>query len=346
LLTGFPIFWIAFTGSLFLTPLARIVGLRLGIVDNPGELSLHTHSTPRTGGPAMFVGFLAAIGYAWATGLAGPDARILVGVLVGCGLVALAGFFDDLKRISPLQKFVWQLLAAIVVIGFGVEVKTFPLAGAGILLALFCLVGGANALNLLDGMDGLAAGTTAIAAFFFAILASRQGNTLALMLAMAIVGTTLGFLPYNLPIAECGMRNAESTECGLRNADCGMTKGWRTEGGKQTAEGGKAEGGRRNGGRGEFRIWDCAIGSPQFLWVIPAAFFSVLPFQALPFSSRVSPTISLALSRHSSFSRFRFWIQPWPSCADWAAVRTLSAATGSTFTTSWPERDWAIEGQY
>lgn len=215
MLNGLPVFWIAFTGSLFLTPLARIVGLRLGIVDNPGELSIHTRSIPCTGGLAMFVGFLAAIGYVWATGLVGADDRTVVGVLVGGGLVASAGFLDDLKRISPLQKVVWQLLAATVVIGFGLQVRTFPLVGAGILLALFCLVGGANALNLLDGMDGLAAGTTAIAALFLAILAAGCGNAQALLLALAILGATLGFLPYNFRCLDMHLGSGIRMVCSM-----------------------------------------------------------------------------------------------------------------------------------
>jgi UDP-GlcNAc:undecaprenyl-phosphate GlcNAc-1-phosphate transferase len=70
----------------------------------------------------------------------------------------------------------------------------------GVFLVLFYLVGGANALNLLDGMDGLAAGTTAIAAFFLAILAAGQGKTLVFVLALATLGAPLGFLPYNLNI--------------------------------------------------------------------------------------------------------------------------------------------------
>ena len=208
--TGFFVFLVALACSLIVTPLARALGLRLGVLDSPGALSIHAHPIARTGGVAMFVGFLAAMGYALAAGLAGRDGRTLVGVLVGGGFIASAGFLDDLKRISPLQKAVWQLLAAFVVIGFGLQVKTFPLAGVGIVLTLFCLVGGANALNLLDGMDGLAAGTAAIAAVFLAVLAAGQGNGPALVLASAILGATLGFLPYNWGISNLRERSPQS----------------------------------------------------------------------------------------------------------------------------------------
>jgi UDP-GlcNAc:undecaprenyl-phosphate GlcNAc-1-phosphate transferase len=176
------------------------MGHRLGIIDNPGELSIHNPPTPRTGGLAIFVGFLMAIGYAWAKGLFNNEGRTFIGIVIGAVVICLIGFLDDIHRISPRQKFLCELLGAAIAIGSGLQVGTFPLLGVGVFLALFYLVGGANALNLLDGMDGLAAGTTAIAAFFLAILAAGQGKTLVLVLALATLGATLGFLPYNLNI--------------------------------------------------------------------------------------------------------------------------------------------------
>jgi UDP-GlcNAc:undecaprenyl-phosphate GlcNAc-1-phosphate transferase len=130
--------------------------------------------------------------------------------VVGAVVVFLTGLFDDIRWISPRVKFLGEVLGAGIAVGLGLQVRTFPLVGVGILLAGFYLVGGANALNLLDGMDGLAAGTAAIAAFFFAILASGQGNTPALVLAMAVLGTTLGFLPYNWGISNFEFRICNS----------------------------------------------------------------------------------------------------------------------------------------
>lgn len=200
MLTSLSIFLIAFLISLVLTPLARTFGLRLKIVDTPGELSIHTCPIPRTGGLALFVAFVLAIGYAWTTGLGNHMDQIIIGILIGAGIITWAGFLDDIKQISPLQRLLWQLLGATIAIGLGLLIKTFPLAGIGVSLSLLYLVGGANAINLLDGMNGLAAGTTAIAAFFLAILAAWQENLQALVLALSILGTTLGFLPYNFNI--------------------------------------------------------------------------------------------------------------------------------------------------
>ena len=200
MLTVLFIFLIAFLCTFILTPLSRTLGRRLGIIDIPGELSIHNPPVPRSGGLAIFIGFLMAIGYAWAKGLFNNEGKIFFGILIGATVICLAGFLDDVHRISPPKKFLLELLGAAITIGLGLQVGTFPLLGVGVFLALFYLIGGTNALNLLDGMDGLAAGTTAIAAFFFAILASVQGKTLILVLALATLGTTLGFLPYNFNI--------------------------------------------------------------------------------------------------------------------------------------------------
>ena len=208
LLTVIFIFLVAFSCSLILTPLVRTLGHRLGIIDTPRELSIHTHHIPRAGGLAMFVGFLMAMGYAWTTGLLDKEGMTFIGVVIGAVVIFLAGFLDDIHRISPRQKFLWECLGAAIAIGLGLRVGTFPLLGVGVFLTLFYLVGGANALNLLDGMDGLAAGTTAIAAFFLAVLASGQGKTLVLVLALATLGATLGFLPYNFSI-NFGFRNSK-----------------------------------------------------------------------------------------------------------------------------------------
>jgi len=212
MLTVLFIFSIAFLCTFILTPLFRTMGRRLGIIDIPGGLSIHNPPVPRTGGLAIFIGFLMAVGYAWAKGLFNSDGRTFIGIVIGAVVIFLAGFLDDMHRISPRKKFVCECLGATIAIGLDLQVGTFPLLGVGVFLALFYLVGGTNALNLLDGMDGLAAGTAAVAAFFLAILATVQGKTLILVLALATLGTTLGFLPYNFNI-KLRLRNFKLTTC-------------------------------------------------------------------------------------------------------------------------------------
>ncbi|MBU1748400.1 MAG: hypothetical protein KKA73_11985, partial [Chloroflexi bacterium] len=192
-------FTVALVLALLLTPLARRLAPLLGAVDVPvEELSIHAEPVPRTGGLAMLAAFLAAMGTAWALGLVPPgDALPLIGVLVGACIVASAGLLDDVRHISPITKMLWQLLGTAIAVGLGVQVGTVPLAGVGFALGVVYLAGGSNALNLLDGMNGLAAGVTVIAALFLALLAASQGHALALVLALALAGAALGFLPHN-----------------------------------------------------------------------------------------------------------------------------------------------------
>jgi UDP-GlcNAc:undecaprenyl-phosphate GlcNAc-1-phosphate transferase len=105
LLTVIFIFLIAFSCSLILTPLTRTLGRRLRIIDLSGELSMHNPPIPRTGGLAIFVGFLMAIGYAWAKGLFNNEGRTFIGIVIGAVVFCLIGFLDDIHRISPRQKF-------------------------------------------------------------------------------------------------------------------------------------------------------------------------------------------------------------------------------------------------
>ena len=216
-LSPLSILLLSFLLALLLTPLARRLAPLLGAVDVPVTgLSIHAIPIPRTGGLAMLAAFLGAMGAAGALGLAPPEDTLpLMGVLVGAVIVALAGLLDDVRHVSPITKMLWQLLGAAIAVGLGVQVGTVPLAGAGFALGVVYLAGGANALNLLDGMDGLAAGVTAIAALFLAGLAALQGHALALVLALALAGAALGFLPYNFPRASLFMGDVGSLTLGF-----------------------------------------------------------------------------------------------------------------------------------
>jgi len=217
------VFLIALGTAFFLAPLASTIASRLGAVDVPGELSIHTRPIPRTGGLAIFVAFLVAIVYAWWDGVLTPEQSTpLWGILVGNTLIALAGLLDDVKHISPLQKFLWQFLAASVVIGLGVQARFLPLVGLGLALTLLYLVGSANAMNLLDGMDGLAGGVAMIAALSFSLIATIQGNRLVAVLALALAGGVLGFLPFNFPRARMFMGDMGSLFLGFNLACLGL----------------------------------------------------------------------------------------------------------------------------
>lgn len=161
-------------------------------------------------------GFLVATTYArWSGVLATESSASLLGILIGGVLVAVAGFLEDARRISPLQGFLWQCMAASVTIGAGVRVRILPLIGVELVLTLCYLVGCANAVNLLDGIDGLAGGTSIIAALSFGLIATIQGNGFVAVLALALAGAVLGFLPFNFPRARISMGDVGSLFLGF-----------------------------------------------------------------------------------------------------------------------------------
>jgi len=217
------IFAIAVVAAFLLMPLARAMAPRLGALDIPGNLAIHTHPVPRTGGLAIFGGFLVAAGYAWWSGaLPAEQSSLLLGVLAGGALIALTGLLDDARHISPAPKFAGQVLAAAVAIGLGVQTRFLPVAGLSLVLTIFYLIGSANAMNLLDGMDGLAGGTTVIAALSLGLIAAIQGNGLVIVLALALAGATLGFLPFNFPRGRIFMGDAGSLSLGFTLATMGL----------------------------------------------------------------------------------------------------------------------------
>lgn len=220
---GVAVFLVAFLTALVLVPLARAAATRLGLMDVPGELAIHTRPVARTGGLAIFVGFIAGAAWArWSGALSGEQANAWWGVLIGGTIMALAGLLDDVRRISPLQKFLCQFLAASVAIGLGVHLGFLPLSGLGLALTLLYMVGSANAVNLLDGMDGLAGGVCAIAALSLGLIGAMRGDQLVTLLGLALAGAVLGFLPFNLPRASIFMGDAGSLFLGFTLAGLGV----------------------------------------------------------------------------------------------------------------------------
>ncbi|HEY5540639.1 MAG TPA: MraY family glycosyltransferase [Coriobacteriia bacterium] len=210
------IFAVAVIVTLVVTPLVRRFALARGLVDFPGGRKVHTRPIPRLGGVAIFAGVLAAVGvealgeaYAgWGgTIVGGGTARVrILGVLVGLTIIFLVGLVDDLRTLSPGAKFLGQVVAAAVVVGSGLKIVYVgdPFAGGIVELGLLSIpvtmlyiVGFTNVINLIDGLDGLAAGVCAIAAASLLVLAA-QGNRLdAAAFAVAVIGACVGFLRYN-----------------------------------------------------------------------------------------------------------------------------------------------------
>ena len=220
----FALALVAAVVTLLATPLVKRFALARGFVHHPGHRDVHTQPVVRIGGVAIFAGVMAAIlvqaigehFFDWGGTLIGGGtarARVL-GVLIGLVVIFLVGLFDDFKPISPGWKFSGELLAAGVVVASGLRMEFVgnPFGGGLIQLGylaipvtLIYVVGFTNVINLIDGLDGLAAGVSAIAAATLLVLAA-QGNRLdAAAMAAALIGACVAFLWFNFYPASIHM---------------------------------------------------------------------------------------------------------------------------------------------
>lgn len=210
--------------TIAVTPLVRWLSLRYDLVDYPGGRKVHTQPISRLGGVAIFCGVMASVAlqaigevrFGWGGGFLGDAMQgvNLIGVLAGLVLMFAVGLVDDLTDLKPGVKFAGQIAAAAVVVAAGLTIDYVgdPFAGGLMQLGLLSipvtvlyLVGFANVINLIDGLDGLAAGVTAIAAMSLLVLAA-QGNRLdAAALAAAVIGACIGFLKFNFHPASIFM---------------------------------------------------------------------------------------------------------------------------------------------
>ena len=210
MLIGLLLLFTSFLTSLALTPLVRILAIRLGAVDRPGERKIHTGLIPRLGGLSVVLSaalaFLVAYGV---TSVLGDfnhfDLGAWMPILAGGALVLFVGIWDDLRPVPPWVKFLFQATAAGVAIGFGIRIERVTFFGGGPLdlgvlalpITFLWIVGLTNAFNLVDGLDGLAAGLASIAAGTSAAIFLLRGDVNDAMLLLILLGALLGFLRYN-----------------------------------------------------------------------------------------------------------------------------------------------------
>lgn len=187
---------LAFSLAFLLVPLVRALALWRGILDRPGARKVHAVPTPLLGGAAVWAAFALTVLHNFSF------SRELKGVAVGGAIVVGLGILDDLVDLPAPVKLGGQLLGALVALGYGVTLRILPQAwpSAGVLnafLTILWFVAVTNAIQFLDGMDGLAAGLGAIASFFFSLTAFQTGQSYLMYLGAALLGACLGFLPYN-----------------------------------------------------------------------------------------------------------------------------------------------------
>ncbi|MDO4540383.1 MAG: MraY family glycosyltransferase [Syntrophomonadaceae bacterium] len=219
----------AFLLALLSTPLVIRLARRVNAVDRPDDRKVHQTAMPRIGGCALFLAFIIPAVFI----LKAPAP--LSGIVLGGIIIFIVGLLDDIYQISPWLKLLGQCLAAVVAMSFGVIVYfvTNPFEGIFVLgnlalpLTFLWIVGITNAINLIDGLDGLAAGISAIAAATMGVVALMQGEPPVFMMSMVLVAAVLGFLPYNFYPAKTFMGDSGSNFLGFVLAClavCGMTK--------------------------------------------------------------------------------------------------------------------------
>ncbi len=216
-------FGVAFLLALALTPLARAWARRAGIVDAPDARRIHLKPTPRGGGLAVFAAFhLALAAVVWRGGVEFSSVFSLSWRLTYLGASAMLvaiGVLDDAFSLKPWLKLAGQIAVATILYENGVRFSAFFTAAfppwANYAMTLFWFVGAINAFNLIDGMDGLAAGLACIASVGLASALFFRGLSLATIPFLALAGACLGFLRYNFHPASVFLGDAGSMFIGL-----------------------------------------------------------------------------------------------------------------------------------
>lgn len=210
----------SFTVALFLTtaliPLCIRLAPRLGLIDLPDPRKVHARAIPRCGGLGMAIG--VAIPLLWFL----PGSNLFTHLIVGCGVILVFGLLDDRNNLNYRWKFFGQIMAVLIVMHGGLNIHRLPLLGlesAPIWLTypitFLFLLGVTNAVNLTDGLDGLAAGTTLLALAVIFILAQQIEDGEAGFIALTAVGGILAFLRYNTFPAQVFMGDTGSQLLGF-----------------------------------------------------------------------------------------------------------------------------------
>ncbi len=213
--------FIAFATALFTTPYVRRLALNVGMLDATGERRMHDQPKPRIGGIAVYLGFafalFAALGYLIKTGQFGASGHLhddlanlhdVIGLIFGGTLILMVGIWDDVMGMSPRAKLLAQCTVAAIAILYGFQIHYIsdplhhghPIFFPGwlsVVLTIVWYVGMMNAINFIDGLDGLLSGVTVISSISMIVIALARGHAEIALVLAALAGGSLGFLRYN-----------------------------------------------------------------------------------------------------------------------------------------------------
>ena len=217
-------FIVSFAFTFATTPLVRRFAFKIGAIDIPKDnRRMHKKPTPRIGGLAIIFGFTVA------TLCFAQPSRQLYGTLAGAAIIAVMGVIDDCKNLPAKLKFVIQIIAALVVVFAGdikIDVFTNPNflsdnpywvlpEWLSVTLTVIWIVFITNAVNFIDGLDGLAAGVSAIMSISLVFISIRVGEYSIAILGIALMGSCFGFLPFNFNPAKIFKGDTGSTFLGF-----------------------------------------------------------------------------------------------------------------------------------
>jgi UDP-GlcNAc:undecaprenyl-phosphate/decaprenyl-phosphate GlcNAc-1-phosphate transferase len=204
--------FICFVTSILITPLVIKLAFKIGATDKPNHRKVHEKIMPRLGGLAIYISFIVGLLVLRPFDPFNPNLN--TAILIGSIIIIVTGVLDDMFELSAKIKFICQIAAALVVIFWGgvqVSFVNLPFGGLvefGILsipLTILWIVGVTNAINLIDGLDGLAAGVSSIALLTISGMAIIMGDTYVVAIGSIVMASTLGFLLYNFHPAKIFM---------------------------------------------------------------------------------------------------------------------------------------------
>ena len=199
--------------SILLTPYIRNLAIKSGWIDEPlGGRKIHKIAVPRVGGIAILISMSCPLFgmYLWDNNISAEfrqDIPLLQSLVFGSLIIGLVGIFDDLWNIRAIFKLLAQIAAALVVYFSGIQIEavTIPFFSLtvfpewlSLIATIFWITLVINAINLIDGMDGLAGSVVVLAGLSLFVMSLLEGNTLSCLLLISLVGATIGFLVYNL----------------------------------------------------------------------------------------------------------------------------------------------------
>ena len=208
---AFPYFVLPFVISLCLVPVCKKIGFALGIYALENARTVHHGKIVRMGGVAIYIAFLVSLALLWKA----DDS--LNGILIGSSVVFIGALLDDIYDLPPKIKLLFQISGTVIAMSVGniyltdFHILSFDISNSIItkIISFFWIVGITNAINLIDGLDGLSSGITSIVTLTIGLLGFFMGRRDICILALCLSGSILGFLPYNFHpasifVGDCG----------------------------------------------------------------------------------------------------------------------------------------------